>query len=122
MVHVPILLTSPTLRFSDQNTSKPSIVVKTTLISPDVITVDIRGKRDAGTILGGLDQYRGLDSDLEFEVENFGFYDATTSKPVVHDLFPGTCMPGESFIELSSSQPRTMNAVARDRSARRSGG
>lgn len=114
VVHVAISLTSPTLRFSGQNTSKPSIVVKTTLISPDVITVDIRGKRDAGTILGGLDQFRGLDSDLEFEVENFSFYDTTTSKPVVYDLFPGTCMPGDNFIELSSTQPRITKMQLRE--------
>ena len=45
-----------------------------------------------------------------FRVEHFSFYDLTTAKPVIHDLFPGTCdawdmLEPDNVIELDSSKP-----------------
>ncbi|KAK3700406.1 hypothetical protein LTR37_016017 [Vermiconidia calcicola] len=99
VVHVAISLTSSTFRFSDEESTKPSIIVRSTLITPAIITVDARGERDAGTILG-------TSADLDFRVENFAFHDVSTSEPVIYDLFLGTCEPDrEEFVELHASKP-----------------
>ncbi|KAK3697125.1 hypothetical protein LTR37_017621 [Vermiconidia calcicola] len=105
VVHVAISLTSSTFRFSDEESTKPSIIVRSTLITPAIITIDARGERDAGTILG-------TSADLDFRVENFDFHDVSTSEPVVHDRFPGTCEPDrEEFVELHASKPRVTRTL-----------
>lgn len=87
---------------------KPNLVVTTTLQTPSTLTVDARGEWDSGTILGTAE-------DKYFRVQHFAFYDLTTSEPVVHDLFPGTCeRDRDDFVELYSSKPRAMQTMLDD--------
>lgn len=84
---------------------KPHLVVATTLQTPQILTLDTRGERDSGTVLG-------TSQETEFRVENFAFYDMTTSKAVVHDLFPGTCEPDrKDFVELRASERRVTSML-----------
>lgn len=99
MLRIAISLTSSTFRFSDREDEKPSIVVESTLVSPEVITVNSRGEREAGTILG-------TPQELDFRVENFTFQDMSAFESVEHEFFPGSCEPGEEFLELNASKPR----------------
>jgi len=97
-IHVKAVLTSNIYRRSAPSSWRPDLVVTATLSKPSFLTVDIRGQTDSGTILTDA-----------FRAEHFEFYDLTTSKLVVHDLFPGTCDPWDalytdSVLELDSSK------------------
>ena len=66
------------------------------------------GEFDSGTIL-----------DNGFRAEHFEFYDLTTSQPVVHSPFPGTCDPGVELapygvLEMVSSKPRETRQLLED--------
>jgi hypothetical protein len=92
-------LTSNTYRRSALDHDLPHLVVTTTLLAPSQLTVETRGQTDSGTIL-----------DDGFRAELFNFYDLTSSKPVVHELFPGTCDASDGLEldvakELHASRP-----------------
>lgn len=99
MVHVKVALTSNVYRRTAPPSARPQLVVTTTLLAPSPLTIEIRGETDSGTIL-----------TEDFRAELFDFYDLTTSKPVTHDLFPGTCDAGvtlepDNVKEIHSSIP-----------------
>ena len=72
----------------------------TTISNVDVLTVDIRGEKDNGTVL-----------ENGFRVEHFTFCDLTTGTEVINkNPFPGTCDAGITLapynvVELRSSRP-----------------
>lgn len=85
---------------------KPVLTVTTTLETPSILTVNAHGEWDSGTVLG-----TSWDKDF-FRMEIFAFYDLTTSEPVVHELFPGTCEPWrDGFVELRSSRPHITQTI-----------
>lgn len=91
-------LTSNIYRRSAPTSEHPSILVTTTLIAPPILTLALRGEFDSGTIL-----------EADFRAEHFDFYDLTTSLPVVHSQFLGTCDPGNDLysydvVQLNSSK------------------
>lgn len=90
-------------RRSAPHLDRPQLVVTNTLLTPSSLTVEIRGETDSGTIV----------TDDGFRAEHFNFFDLTTSKPVVHDLFPGTCDPWDclepfNVKELDTSKPNVV--------------
>jgi hypothetical protein len=96
-VKIELSLTSDTYRRSSPDT--PELIVKTTISNADVLTLELRGERDNGTIL-----------KEGFRMEHFKFYDLTTDSEVINkDPFPGTCEPREalcprSVVEIQSSK------------------
>ena len=96
---VSLALTSNTYKRSSPDPSKPELVVTIETSNADILTVELRGEHDSGTVL-----------DDGFRAEHFAFYDLTTSSEVVNrDPFPGTCEPREALyldgvLELRASE------------------
>jgi hypothetical protein len=97
-VKIELSLTSDTYRRSSPDA--PELVVTTTTTNADVLTLELRGEQDNGTIL-----------EEGFRIEHFTFYDLTTDSEVINtNPFPSTCEPREdlypySVVELRSSEP-----------------
>jgi hypothetical protein len=97
-VKIELSLTSNTYRRSSSNA--PELVVTATVANAEVLTLELRGEKDNGTIL-----------EDGFRMEHFNFYDLTTKREVVNNnLFPGTCEPrfalqSYSVVELRPSSP-----------------
>jgi hypothetical protein len=95
-VKIELSLTSDTYRRSSPDLT--DLVVTVTITNVDVLTVEIRGEKDNGTIL-----------ENGFRVEHFTFHDLATGDEVINkNPFPGTCDPGDSLapydtVELQSS-------------------
>jgi len=109
-VHIKVALTSNTYYRSAPWSSHPQLVVTTTLLTPSLLTIENRGETDSGTIL-----------DDKIRAEHFEFFDLTTSKPVIHDLFPGTCDPWDALYpdvvtELHSDKPNSVSLLLDDMS------
>lgn len=81
-VSISLALSSNLYRRSDNSAHYPHLTVTTTLKSPEVATVELRGEEDSGTIL-----------ESSFRLEHFEFYDLTDSRAVDKTPFPGTCDP-----------------------------
>lgn len=106
VIHIAILPTSLTFRFSDGDIAEPSIIVRSTLITPATLTVDARGGRTAHTVLGPSST-----ADLDFCVENFAFYGIATSESFAHNLYSGLCEPGKQLVELHRLEPHVTRAL-----------
>ena len=97
-VKIELALTSNTYRRSSPDA--PELVVTTTAVNADVLTIELREEQDNGTIL-----------EDGFRMEHFTFYDLTTDSEVINkNPFPGTCEPRDalhpySVVELQSSKP-----------------
>jgi hypothetical protein len=97
-VKIELSLTSNTYRRSSSDA--PELIVTTRIANADVLTVELRGEQDNGTIL-----------EEGFRMEHFTFYDLTTDSEVINkNPFPGTCEPRKdlhpySVVELQSSKP-----------------
>ena len=107
-VQIKVALRSNVYRRSAPISDHPQLVVTTTLLTPSLLTVEIRGEKDSGTILTD-----------GFRAEHFNFYDLTTSKPVVYDLFPGTCDPWDALYldvvkEMHSFKPNVARQTLED--------
>ncbi|KAK4981140.1 hypothetical protein LTR28_004192 [Elasticomyces elasticus] len=81
-ITISLALTSNIYRRSDDGRNYPRLIVTTTLESPEVATVELRGEKDSGTIL-----------ETSFCLEHLEFYDLTDSRVVVKTPFRGTCEP-----------------------------
>jgi hypothetical protein len=96
-VKVELSLTSDTYRKSSPDA--PELVATTTLTNADVLTVELRGENDSGTIL-----------ENDFRMQHFTFHDLTTGSEVINrNPFPGTCEPRDvlypySVVELQPSK------------------
>lgn len=97
-VKIELALTLNTYRRSSPDV--PELVVTTTAVNADVLTIELREEQDNGTIL-----------EDGFRMEHFTFYDLTTDSEVINkNPFPGTCEPRDalypySVVELRSSKP-----------------
>ena len=95
-VKIELSLTSNTYRRSSSD--PPELVATTTLANTEVLTIELRGEKDNGTVLGD-----------GFRIEHFTFYDLTTKREVINNNpFPGTCearfaLQPYSVVELRSS-------------------
>lgn len=95
---ITLALSSNIYRRSDDSAHYPHLTVTTTLESPNVATVELRGEEDSGTIL-----------ESGFRLEHFEFYDLTDARVVDKTPFPGTCDPRvelepRQVIELKKGQ------------------
>jgi hypothetical protein len=96
-VKIELSLTSNTYRRSSPDA--PELVVTTTTTSANVLTLELRGEQDNGSIL-----------EQDFHMDHFTLYDLTTDKEVINpNPFPGTCEPREDLyqngvVELRSSK------------------
>lgn len=103
-VKIELSLTSNTYRRSSPDA--PELVVTTTIANVDVLTIELRGEKDNGTIL-----------EDGFRIEHFKFYDLTKRREVINKKpFPGTCDPRFalqpcSVVELRSSSPLVVRQV-----------
>lgn len=108
-VKIEISLTSDTYRRSSPDA--PELVVTSTITNADVLTIELRGEKDSGTVL-----------EDDFRMEHFTFYDLTTESEVINkDPFPGTCDSRDSLqpyntAELQSSRPLVTRQVLDDMS------
>jgi hypothetical protein len=106
-VKIELCLTSNTYRRSSSNA--PELVVTATITNAEVLTLELRGEKDNGTIL-----------EDGFRMEHFNFYDVTTKREVVNNNpFPGTCEPRfalhpYSVVELRSSSPLEIRQILDD--------
>jgi len=99
-VKIELALTSDTYQRSSPDA--PQLVATTTITTAnvDVLTIELRGEQDNGTIL-----------EEGFRMEHFTFYDLTADSEVISkDPFPGSCDPREalypySVVEVRSSKP-----------------
>lgn len=106
-VKIELSLTSDTYRRSSSDALE--MVVTTTIANADVLTVELRGEKDSGTIL-----------EDGFRIENFNFYDLTKKREIVNkNPFPGTCearfaLQPYNLVELRSSGPLVARQVLDD--------
>ena len=106
-VKIELFLTSDTYRRS--SSESPELAVTTTIADADVLTIELRGQKDNGTIL-----------EDGFRMEHFKFYDLTKRREVVNkNPFPGTCDPRFALqpynvVELRSSSPLVVRQVLDD--------
>lgn len=95
---IELSLTSNAYRRSSSDAIE--LFVTTTVANADVLTVELRGEKDNGTIL-----------EDGFRIEHFNFYDITKRREVINkDPFPGTCearfaLHPYDVVELRSSSP-----------------
>jgi hypothetical protein len=86
-VKIELSLTSDTYQRSLADA--PELVVTTTITNADVLTLELRGEQDNGSIL-----------EEDFYMDHFTFYDLTTDKEVINtNTFPGTCEPREDLYQ-----------------------
>jgi len=103
-VQIELSLTSNTYRRSSRDA--PELVVTTSIANADVLTIELRGEKDDGTIL-----------EDGFRIEHFKFYDLTKRREVINkNPFPGTCdarfaLQSYSLVELRSSSPHVVRQV-----------
>lgn len=97
-VSIRLTLTSNTYRRSEDSANYPCLIATTTLKSPKIATVELRGEEDSGTIL-----------ESGFRLEHFEFYDLRDSRTVDMTPFPGTCDPR---VDL---EPRQIIELKKDR-------
>jgi hypothetical protein len=103
-VQIELSLTSNTYRRSSRDA--PELVVTTSIANADVLTIELRGEKDNGTIL-----------EDGFRIEHFKFYDLTKRREVINkNPFPGTCdarfaLQSYSLVELRSSSPHVVRQV-----------
>lgn len=103
-VKIEISLTSKTSRRS--LTDAQELVVTTTIANADVLTIELSGEKDNGTIL--KDSFRS---------EHSKFYDLTKKREVLNkNAFPSTCDPRftlqpYSIMELRSLSPHMVRQV-----------
>ena len=97
-VKIELSLTSNVYRRS--SSKAPELVVTAMIANADVLTIELRGEKDSGTIL-----------EDGFRIEHFNFYDLSTRREVINkNPFPGTCearfaLQPYSLVELRSSSP-----------------
>lgn len=109
-INIKLALTSNDYRRSSPESEKPYLSATSTLSTPSILTLELRGEFDSGTIL--VDGFRA---------EHFNFYDLTTSLPVVKSPFPGTCEPRvnlrrDGVVEIHSSKPHGTSRQLEDMS------
>lgn len=103
-VQIELSLTSNTYRRSSRDA--PELVVTTSIANADVLTIELRGEKDDGTIL-----------EDGFRIEHFKFYDLSKRREVINkNPFPGTCnarfaLQSYSLVELRSSSPHVVRQV-----------
>lgn len=103
-VKIELSLTSNVYRRS--SSKAPELVVTATTANADVLTVELRGEKDTGTIL-----------EDGFRIEHFKFHDLGTRREVINrNPFPGTCearfaLQPYSVVELRSSSPLVVRQV-----------
>jgi hypothetical protein len=108
-VKIELSLTSNTYRRSSSDALE--LVVTATIANADVLTVELRGEKDNGTIL-----------EDGFRIEHFNFYDLTERREVINkNPFPGTCearfaLQPYNVVELRSSRPLVARQVLDDMS------
>jgi hypothetical protein len=95
---IELSLTSNTYRRSSSDASE--MIVTATIANADILTVELRGEKDNGTIL-----------EDGFRVEHFSFHDVTKGREVINgNHFPGSCdaqfaLRPYSVVELRSTSP-----------------
>ncbi|KAJ9619931.1 hypothetical protein H2203_008205 [Taxawa tesnikishii (nom. ined.)] len=83
---IKLSLTSGPYRRSSSESSKPYLMVTTTLFTPSTLTLELRGKFDSGTVL-----------EESFRAEHLSFHSLTTDQPVVYTPFTDTCDTQQSL-------------------------
>lgn len=106
-----ISLTRDTYSHRAPDSEKPHLVATTTLLSPDVLTVEAFGQWDSGSV---------LDKTVGLRGEHLTWTDVKTGEEVINpDPFPGTCNPHseidqEDIVELRQNETQTTQFMLHD--------
>jgi hypothetical protein len=98
-VKIELSLTSDTYQRSSADA--PELVVITTITNADVLTLELRGEQDNGSIL-----------EEDFHMDHFTFYDLTTNSEVINtNPFPSTCEPREDLYQNGVVELRSLKSL-----------
>lgn len=110
-IRVRISLTGDTYSHQAPDSEKPHLVATTTLLSPEVLTVEAFGQWDSGSV---------LDKTVGLRGEHLTWTDVKTGEEVVNlDPFPGTCnshseIDQQGIVELRQNEAQTTHFMLHD--------